>query len=142
MYRQDLIPQGASVAWLIQLQVFLWHLKTPTPSVQTRLQIRQMGRQKCYKSPSTLKRNARRLLVHLHKRISAIKIDSENMLDKSNDTSEYSEHNSCNFFTSTPRRLQITCEKCRNECVAKHHLEIHKKMAHGHSVSTSSYLAT
>ena len=99
-----------------------------------------MGRRKCYKSPSTLKRNMRRLLVHLYKRIKAIKTDPEKMLNKSNDTSDDSEHNLDSFLTSTPQRLRITCEECCKECAGKHQLENHKKMGHGQAALCTSSL--
>ena len=85
-----------------------------------------MGRLKCYKSPSTLKRDARRLVQHLQM-MRSIRHDSEKMLENSKDTNKNCEGN---FLTSTPRRLRITCEDCQNECAAKYHLEIHKKLEH------------
>ena len=99
-----------------------------------------MGRHNSYKSPSTKKRNIGRLLAHLHKRIKVIRFESEKMLYKSQDTSDVSEHHPTNFFTSTPLRLQIACEECRNECAANHHLEIHKKMFHGHWTGSTVHL--
>ena len=39
-------------------------------------------------------------------------------------------HDASHFFTSTPRRLQITCEQCKQECAANHHLEISKNLGY------------
>ena len=89
-----------------------------------------MGRGKHYKSPSTLKRSARRLLIHLH-RMLKIKFNEENEIKDLSNTIGISKENSRSLAekmlcTSTPLRQGIICDDCKKKCQAQHHLEIHK----------------
>ena len=79
-----------------------------------------MGRAGNYKSPSTIKRNIRRLLIHLHKMLKVLKLN-----DHSGPTSVNLENVS--LFTSTPKRQAIACEECKERCHENHHLEIHRR---------------
>ena len=100
--------------------------KTRSPAVFNK----GMGRSKQYRSPSTAKRNLRRLVLHLHKMLKSIKTQSEKLLDNSIDTISNSEKSedkfeTRSFVTSTPKRVKISCDECWNACAKKHPLEIH-----------------
>ena len=89
-----------------------------------------MGRSKHYKSPATVKRSSKRLLLHLHKMLRSVKSTPEKLLDNSIDTISNSEENDDKlemktFFTSTPKRVKTPCDECWNTCAKKHPLEIH-----------------
>ena len=101
-----------------------------------------MGRCKYYKSPSNIKRSARRLILHLHRIIQTmvtnksnqyftpLKLDtgedrmprdsSEIPIDLTSDTVQSSEQQVDSpiqqlFFTSSPKPLGIICERCRRQ---------------------------
>ena len=94
-----------------------------------------MGRCKQYKSPSNIRRSARRLILHLHKIIKNMtstksQIDADTnkermsrdssgrKIDHTSDTISISDQHvyspkERSFYTSSPKPLGIVCEECR-----------------------------
>ena len=132
----QLLP-SQKICWtptLSQTQTF--SKTTLTPPGQTKLErtlagcsvAHKMGRSKNYKSPSTLRRNKKRLIIHLLKVIKMLKgpmtrkpqrmhsNGSEVIVEETKEKSEIIFNlDSSSYCTSTPKRRWKICLKCGQE---------------------------